>query len=207
VSDAIQLDADAIKPIPVDQKNKPKLLINIYDGKNPNTDYNKTINNPKLKDALFVYLSNEGNSGYAGGSGDGTAQIGNYENTFGIITGILNNTSNIESGGFQNLDETNTFRLCHRADKKTYDVIPKQAIDYLLGKLYELIQEKKYRYLILPCDLDPTAQRDDYHKYTLGAGIFNVNPTVKRYIYEQICVMTKAPYSDGWQLITVFLKD
>jgi hypothetical protein len=58
----------------------------------------------------------------------------------------------------------------------------------------------------LPCDLDPTVSRDDYHKYTLGAGIFNANSEVKQYIYEQICAMTSAPYNK-WKLITDFLKN
>lgn len=196
-----------IANIPVDTKKKPLLLINIYDPNNPKTNYNNTIHNPRLKDALFVYLSNNENSGYAGGKGGGTAAIGNYENTFGIITGILINTQNLASGGFQNLDESNTFKLCHRADKKTYSMTPKQAIDYLLGQLYELIQAHNYSYIILPCDLDPTASSDDYHKYTLGAGIFNADPDVKRYIYEKICSMSKAPYSNGWKLITDFLKN
>ncbi len=195
-----------IANIPVETKNKPNLLINIYDPNNPNTNYTNIINNPRLKGALFVYLSNEGNSGYAGGSGGGTAMIGQYNNTFGIITGILSSTPNLASGGFQDLNETNTFKLCHRADKKTYSMTPKQAIDYLLGQLYELIQARKYEYIILPCDLDPTVSRDDYHKYTLGAGIFNTHPDIKRYIYEKICSMSKAPYSSGWNLITDFLK-
>ena len=192
--------------IPEAIKNKPTLLINIYDSNNPKTNYNNTIHNPILKDALFIYLSNEGNSGYAGGPGGGTANIGTYENTFGIITGIIRSTPNLASGGFQNLDESNTFKLCHRADKKTYSMTPKKAIDYLLGQLYNLIQDHKYTYVILPCDLYPNEKRDDYHKYTLGAGIFNADPDVKQYIYEEICDMTKAPHSNGWQLITDFLK-
>ena len=196
-----------IENIPVTTTKKPLLLINIYAPNNPETDYNTTIHNPRLKDALFVYLSNEGNSGYAGGGGGGTAAIGNYENTFGIITGILSRTPNLASGGFQDLNETNTFKLCHRDDKKTYSMTPKQAIDYLLGQLYELIQARKYEYIILPCDLDPTASSDDYHKYTLGAGIFNANSEVKRYIYEKICSISKATYSNGWKLITDFLKN
>lgn len=195
-----------IENIPEAIKNKPTLLINIYDPNNPETNYNTTIRNPILKDALFIYLSNEGNSGYAGGLGGGTAAIGNYENTFGIITGILSSIPNLVAHGFQKLDETNTFKLCHRADKKTYSMTPKQAIDYLLGQLYEFIQAHNYSYIILPCDLDPTAKSADYHKYTLGAGIFNAHPDVKRYIYEKICDMTKAPYSNGWKLITDFLK-
>jgi hypothetical protein len=192
--------------IPDETKNKPELLINIFDSKNPNTNYNNIINNPRLKDALFVYLSNEGNSGYAGGSGGGTAMIGQYNNTFGIITGILSRTPNLASGGFQDLNETNTFKLCHRADKKSYSMTPTQAIDYLLGQLYELIQDRKYSYIILPCDLPPNAISNDYHKYTLGSGIFNAHPDVKRYIYEKICSMSKAPYSSGWNLITDFLN-
>jgi hypothetical protein len=213
-SDAIQLHDDAIKPIPIETKNKPNLLINIYDKNNHITDYTNTIHDPKLKNALFVYLSNNINSDYNDGSSLGTAMIGDYEHTFGIITGQWDTKSEIpkahkpdgdQEDGFQNLDETNTFKLCHRADKKTYDVTPKQAIDYLLGQLYELIKEKKYMHLILPCVLDPTVQKDDYHKYTLGGAIFNAHPNVKRYIYDKICDMTQAS-SGGWKLITEFLK-
>jgi hypothetical protein len=192
---------------PIETKNKPKLLINIYDVKKPNpkANYTKTITHTKLKNALFIYLSNDGNSGYAGGGGGGTAMIGTYEHTFGIITGILHDTSNLEYGGFQNLEETNTFKLCHRADNKTYSVTPRQAIDYLLSQLSELIQNHNYDYIILPCDLVPSTKADDYHKYVLGAGLFNAHPSVKQYIYDKICEMTQAT-SGGWQLITDFLK-
>lgn len=211
---ALQMDGGSMPVQTVTkQKNKPILLINIYDGKNSNTNYTKTINDKKLNNALFIYLSNERNSGYSGGLGSGTAAIGNKENTFGIITGQYDKTSKIkyykENGsqeyGFQSLDETNTFKLYHRADKKIYDVTPKKAIDYLLSQLSELIQKHNYEYIILPCDLDPIAKGRNYHKYTLGSGIFNVHPDVKRYIYDKICAMTQAS-SGGWQLITEFLK-
>lgn len=189
-------------------KNKPILLINIYDDKNSNTNYTKTINDKKLNNALFIYLSNESNSGYKGGIGEGTAAIGNKKNTFGIITGYYDNSKINNTNykpGFQSLDETNTFKLYHRADKKIYDVTPKKAIDYLLSQLSELIQKHNYEYIILPCDLDRSIKADDYHKYTLGSGIFNAHPDVKRYIYDKICEMTQAS-SGGWQLITDFLK-
>lgn len=56
-----------------DIKNKPILLINVFDPTNSNTNYTNTIHHPKLKNALFIYLSNNNNSGYAGGGGGGTA--------------------------------------------------------------------------------------------------------------------------------------
>lgn len=197
-----------ITNIPTLPQNRPKLLINIYNPNDKNTDYTNIINNHKLKDALFIYLSNAMNSGYGGGKDAGTALIGNYVGTFGIITGYYDNSKINNTNykpGFQSLDETNTFKLYHRADNKIYDVTPKEAIDYLLSQLSELIQKHNYEYIILPCDLDRSIKVDDYHKYTLGSGIFDVHPTVKRYIYDKICAMTQAS-SGGWQLITEFLK-
>jgi hypothetical protein len=190
----------------MEQKQKPNLLINVYDPKSPNTNYTNTIHMPRLKDALFIYLSNNENSGYAGGSGGGTAAIGNKENTFGIITGHYDSSSSIPTGGFQNLQDAHTFKLCHRLDNKTYTMSPKQAIDYLLGQLSELIQNKKYKYIILPCELiDKQAVISDYKSYTIGAKIFNTAPEVKNYIYNAVVDMTTAK-DEGMQLITDFLK-
>jgi hypothetical protein len=189
-------------------QNRPKLLINIFDSNNKNTDYTNIINNNKLINALFIYLSNAMNSGYAGGKYAGTALIGDYDGTFGIITGYydsskINNEKYIP--GFQSLEDTTLFELCHRADNKTYSITPKQAIDYLLGQIYDLIQKNNYSHIVLPCELDTSAIEDDYRKYTLGSGIFNTHPKVKQYIYEKICSMTCASDNNGWQLLTDFL--
>lgn len=211
-------------PAPIDNnntiKNKPKLLINIFDKDNPNTDYKKIINLPILKNALFIYLANNENCGYAGGKGDGTAEIGDYKDTFGIITGhyddvskipkILNAYGNV-NGGFQKLDEKEKFTLFHRHDKKIYIMTPKEAIDYLLSQLSELIIKNKYEYVILPCDLNryvsqKTVTIHPYKKYTLGSGIFNTAESVKGYIYDSICAMTQATSPGGLQLVTDFLK-
>lgn len=192
--------------IPIEPKNKPQLLINVFNPTNPNTNYSNTIHYPKLKNALFIYLSNNDNSGYAGGGGGGTAAIGNYENTFGIITGHYDSSSLIPTGGFQKLNDTQTIKLCHRLDAKTYTMTPKQSIDYLLGQLYELIQNKKYAYIILPCELiDKQSNTSDYTSYTVGAKIFNTSPEVKNYIYNNIINMTTAK-ERGAILITDFLK-
>lgn len=192
--------------IPLEPENKPRLLINVFDPANQNTNYTNTIYHPKLKNALFIYLSNNNNSGYVGGGGGGTAAIGNYENTFGIITGHYDSNSQIPEGGFQELNDMKTFKLCHRLDAKTYNMTPKQAIDYLLGQLYTLIQTKKYEYIILPCDLtENQSDTADYKNYTIGAKIFNTASEVKNYIYEKICNLTKVNETDGWQLITDFL--
>lgn len=60
---------------------------------------------------------------------------------------------------------------------------PKKAIDYLLDQLYDLIQNKKYAYIILPCELiDKLSNTSDYKSYTIGAKIFNTVPEVKNYI-------------------------
>ena len=212
-------------PAPIDNnntiKNKPKLLINIFDEDNPNTDYTKTINLPILKNALFIYLANNENCGYAGGGdGEGTAEISNYKDTFGIITGHYDTLSKIPKkynkygfvdGGFQKLDEEEKFTLFHRHDKKIYIMTPKEAIDYLLSQLSELIIKNKYEYVILPCDVNQyvspeTSKNHPYKKYTLGSGIFNTAESVKGYIYDSICAMTQATSPGGLQLVTDFLK-
>lgn len=189
---------------------QPKLLINIYKPNDPNTDYNRTINLPIFSNSLFIYLSNNENSGYSGGSGGGTASIGNNANTFGMITGQWDNTSKIprfkingmQEYGFQNLDETATFKLYHHSDNKIYNMTPKQSIDYLLHQLSDLIKKNKYEYVILPCELNPVSKETNYLKYTLGSGIFKTSSEIKKYIYENICNIIHVSQSNNWQLIT-----
>lgn len=193
--------------------NKPKLLINIFSKQNPLTDYNNIISNVKLSNSLFIYLSNNMNSGYAGGSGGGTASIGCRKNTYGVITGSFDNMSHVPVGGFQNLEETNTFKLYDNTNINSFNnndniyiITPKNAIDYLIKQLSKILCLKKYEYIILPCEEDPESTYSDYRKYTIGAKIFNTHPIVKKYIFNSIVNLTCADDENGWTLITDFLK-
>jgi hypothetical protein len=167
-----------IKHIQLKKIENLKLLINIYNPRKPLTNYENIIHHPKLKDSLFVFLSNNYNSGYAGGIGGGTASIGAYEGTFGLITGYY--TERGSPFSFNDLKDKNKFFLYINSEQKKYMTTPKEAIDYLIENIYTLVKENKYKSIIIP-----GAYNDD-EGFTIGTGIFNTHISVRQYIYDKL---------------------
>ncbi len=178
-----------------------QILTNQYNPDDPDTDYNELIKNPDINNGkvLFIFYANLNNCGYKGGSGGGSANIGNEDNAYGLMTGLLNGFDN----GFKALDKfvlvdsTNETRplpmYFKNGWRKLEFTTPKQMIDYNFIDLNDIIAEKGYTHIIIPTDES---------RKNIDNSIFNVADSVKRYI---IAGLSKFQPIDKWKPLSEYI--
>ena len=179
-----------------------QIYTNVYDrGNIEQTDYLKLKDNKTIQDAkpLFIYLSNETNSGYKGNSGSGSAEISKYENSFGIITGIK------DIGGFPSLDifkkSNNDYSFeiiiktgINNEKLKINGNTPRTIIYKLFAALITLLNTGRYNSVIIPTD----------SVNNIATAIFNPGMDVKQLITD---LFTSIQPKEKWlNIIDTFFK-
>jgi hypothetical protein len=130
----------------------------------------------KYLNSMFIYTSNNINTGYKGGKGSYTAEIGDRERTFGIPTGPINDIDN----NFSITIQDNSYPK----EYKNIDIPLKQHIDNMIVSLITLLYENKnsgITSIIIPINNDKT-------NIMFGIGSFSghTDDKIYSYIYNQI---------------------